>query len=82
VSYSSILNAPWDMTTGQGSPPPNLRAIAPVAGGLIVVGEHHGKADETLKPVPTAKPPAWGNTEPTGAGVIMLIRTLAPTPSG
>ena len=80
VSYSSILNAPWDPATGQGSPSPDLRALAPVAGGLIAVGQHHGKADETIKPVPTVRPPAWGNAEPTEAGVIMLVDTETVKP--
>jgi hypothetical protein len=74
VSYSSIINAPWDKDTGKGSPSPELEGIAPTASGFIAVGKHSAKPGETIAPVPTAKPPTWGDTDPTEAGLLVFIQ--------
>jgi hypothetical protein len=73
VAYSSILNPPWDLQTGTASPAPDLLGVAPVAGGLVVVGQHKAKDPSTIKPVPTANPAPWGNTIPADAGVIARL---------
>ena len=75
VSYSSILNAPWDLVSGEAGPSPDLLAVAPVTGGVVVVGQHRGKEKETVKPIPTTRPAAWGNTEPGDAAVIARFDT-------
>ncbi len=78
LAYSSLLTGRWDRTTGIGGGNTTLMGVAPVAGGVVVVGLH--TADATTgtargNPVPTANVPAWGATQPRSeSGVIARLR--------
>ncbi len=68
VPYSSLVVGPWDPETQQGGGNTQLRAVLPVAGGVLFAGLH--TADEEGRaqgnPVPTTAVPAWGAERPSG----------------
>jgi hypothetical protein len=63
--YSSIFQAPWDISTQQGGAHTELRGIWPVAGGALVVGGHSKDVDQGTSMTP-ANVPAWASDTPEG----------------
>lgn len=80
VLYSTLLTGDWDRETGQGGGNTRLSAIAPLPGGLAVVG-YVQRDDDGLRigaPVPTAAVPPWaGDGGAAGDGLFGLFPAAA-----
>lgn len=80
--YSSILAGKWDWDSGTGGSNVDLVAVAPVPGGVVIVG-HSGvdkkTGEVTGDDMPTANVPAWAQATRQGRmGVVALLHFDRP----
>jgi hypothetical protein len=61
--YSSIFQAPWDISTQQGGAHTELFGIVPVENGAMVVGGHSRDAQDGTSMIPS-NVPSWASSAP------------------
>jgi hypothetical protein len=70
--YSSLTVGAWDPVTEQGGGNTELRAVAPLNGGLVAVGVQTATGGVANgNPVPTVRVPPWGASAPSGESALL-----------
>ncbi|MBD3419189.1 MAG: hypothetical protein GF398_03625 [Chitinivibrionales bacterium] len=63
LRYSTIVAAPWDISTQAGGAHQQLSGIWPTSHGVFAVGAH-AKDEDDATSMPSAHVPSWGSSEP------------------